>query len=227
MNHSRESDRIENELRRLILTLELEPGQVVSESALMKRYGWGRTPLREAFQRLAEQSLVQIIPRQGLIITPLSVFDFVAMMDAMAMVIGPAAALACQRLDNTELEHLEKIVAQSEIAAEQRDFVTVAEQDYEFHRTLAEATGNRYLRDYLLRLHQCATRFNFAAWQRDAQATPSMQEHHQIIAALRARDSAGARQVMLDHIQNARNRVLGPPLPVDEFNNGEIRSPSP
>lgn len=227
MNHSRESDRIENELRRLILTLELEPGQVVSESALMKRYGWGRTPLREAFQRLAEQSLVQIIPRQGLIITPLSVFDFVAMMDAMAMVIGPAAALACQRLDNTELEHLEKIVAQSEIAAEQRDFVTVAEQDYEFHRTLAEATGNRYLRDYLLRLHQCATRFNFASWQRDAQATPSMQEHHQIIAALRARDSAGARQVMLDHIQNARNRVLGPPLPVDEFNNGEIRSPSP
>lgn len=227
MNHSRESDRIENELRRLILTLELEPGQVVSESALMKRYGWGRTPLREAFQRLAEQSLVQIIPRQGLIITPLSVFDFVAMMDAMAMVIGPAAALSCQRLDNTELEHLEKIVAQSEIAAEQRDFVTVAEQDYEFHRTLAEATGNRYLRDYLLRLHQCATRFNFASWQRDAQATPSMQEHHQIIAALRARDSAGARQVMLDHIQNARNRVLGPPLPVDEFNNGEIRSPSP
>jgi len=227
MNHSRESDRIENELRRLILTLELEPGQVVSESALMKRYGWGRTPLREAFQRLAEQSLVQIIPRQGLIITPLSVFDFVAMMDAMAMVIGPAAALACQRLDNTELEHLEKIVAQSEIAAVQRDFVTVAEQDYEFHRTLAEATGNRYLRDYLLRLHQCATRFNFASWQRDAQATPSMQEHHQIIAALRARDSAGARQVMLDHIQNARNRVLGPPLPVDEFNNGEIRSPSP
>jgi len=222
MINSRESDRIENELRRLILTLELEPGQVVSESALMKRYEWGRTPLREAFQRLAEQSLVQIIPRQGVIITPLSVFDFVAMMDAMAMVIGPAAALACQRLEDAELEHLEKIVAKSESAAEQRDFVTVAEQDYEFHRTLANATGNRYLRDYLLRLHQCATRFNFAAWKRDAQATPSMQEHHQIIAALRARDPVRARQEMLEHIQNARRRVLGSSLPLDNLSNSNL-----
>lgn len=224
MKHSRESDRIENELRRRILTLELEPGQVVSEAALMKRYDWGRTPLREAFQRLAEQSLVQIIPRQGVIITPLSVFDFTAMMDAMAMVIGPAAALACQRLEKVELERLELIVAQSKTAAAERDFVTLAEQDYEFHRTLADATGNRYLRDYLLRLHQCATRFNFAAWQRDTDATPSMQEHLQIIAALRARDPVRARRVMLEHIQNARSRVLGSALPLEDLSNIENQS---
>jgi len=126
-------------------------------------------------------------------------------------------------LEDAELEHLENVVAQSESAAEQRDFVTVAEQDYEFHRTLANATGNRYLRDYLLRLHQCATRFNFAAWKRDAQATPSMQEHHQIIAALRARDPVRARQEMLEHIQNARSRVLGFSLPPDELSKKIIR----
>ena len=209
MTHSRESDRIEHELRQLILTLALEPGQAVSEAALMKRYGWGRTPLREAFQRLAEQSLLQIIPHQGVIITPLSVFDFTAMMDAMAMVIGSAASLACQRLSAADLDQLEQIVALSETAAEKRDFVTVAGQDYAFHRILAEATGNSYLRDYLLRLHQSATRFNFAAWQRDTVATPSMQEHHQIIAALRGRDPVQARRVMLAHVQNARARVLG------------------
>ncbi len=45
----RASDQVEAELRRLILTLELEPGLALSESALMKRYNWGRTPLREAF----------------------------------------------------------------------------------------------------------------------------------------------------------------------------------
>ena len=217
MSHSRESDRIEHELRQLILTLALEPGQVVSEAALMKRYGWGRTPLREAFQRLAEQSLLQIIPRQGVIITPLSLFDFTAMMDAMAMVIGSAAALACERLSVTALEQLEIIVAQSESSAENRDFVTVAQQDYEFHRILAEATGNRYLRDYLLRLHQAATRFNFATWQRDTAASPSMEEHHQIIAALRARDPAQARRVMLGHIHNARARVLKSALSGDDL----------
>ncbi|MFN2236765.1 MAG: GntR family transcriptional regulator, partial [Anaerolineales bacterium] len=53
LSPARESDRIENELRQLILTLELEPGMAISEATLMKDYGWGRTPLREAIQRLA------------------------------------------------------------------------------------------------------------------------------------------------------------------------------
>jgi len=218
MTHSRESDRIETELRHLILTLELVPGSAVSEAALMKRFGWGRTPLREAFQRLAEQSLLQILPRQGVLVTPLSVFDFIEMMDAMTMVIGSAAALACQRMSEADLAQLDAIVAESESAASQRDFSTVAEQDFHFHRILAEATGNRYLRDYLLRLHQAATRFNYSAWQRDTNAIPSMQEHHQIIAALRQREPTQARQMMLTHIQNARGRVLGSSIPADEIN---------
>jgi len=206
---TRESDRVENELRRLILTLELEPGTAVSESALMKRYGWGRTPLREAFQRLAEQSLVQILPRQGVIITPLSVFDFVEMMDAMAMVIGVAASLACKRLSEEEFAHLEKIVSQGEAAEARRDFVKIAELDYEFHRALAQATGNRYLSRYLLHLHQVATRFNFAAWKRDGTASQSVGEHRQILETLRQREPTAAKAVMLAHIEQARQRVLG------------------
>jgi DNA-binding GntR family transcriptional regulator len=206
---TRESDRVENELRRLILTLELEPGTAVSESALMKRYGWGRTPLREAFQRLAEQSLVQILPRQGVIITPLSVFDFVEMMDAMAMVIGVAASLACKRLSEEEFAYLEEIVSQGEAAEKKHDFVKVAELDYEFHRALAQATGNRYLSRYLLHLHQVATRFNFAAWKRDGTASQSIGEHRQILDTLRQREPTAAKAVMLTHIEQARQRVLG------------------
>ena len=206
---TRESDRVENELRHLILTLELEPGTAVSESALMKRYGWGRTPMREAFQRLAEQSLVQILPRQGVIITPLSVFDFVEMMDAMAMVIGVAASLACKRLSEDEFAYLEEIVSQGEAAEEKHDFVKVAELDYEFHRALAQATGNRYLSRYLLHLHQVATRFNFAAWKRDGTASQSIGEHRQILDTLRQREPTAAKAVMLTHIEQARQRVLG------------------
>lgn len=206
---SRESDRIETELRRLILTLELEPGLAISEAALMKRYGWGRTPLREAFQRLAEQALLQIIPHHGVVVTPLSVFDFVAMMDAMGMVIGPAAALACQRLSEDQLAQLEASVAQGEAAEAGHDFVTVAAQDFEFHRILAEATGNRYLCEYLLHLHQVATRFNFANWQRIGTSSASLQEHRRIVEMLRNRDAAGAETVMLAHIENARQRVMG------------------
>lgn len=206
---SRESDRIEEELRHLILTLELEPGLAISEATLTKRYGWGRTPLREAFQRLAEQLLLQIMPRQGVVVTALSVFDFVEVMDTMGMVIGPAAALACKRLTEEELDQLDELVVQGETAAVKGDFVSVARLDYEFHRILANATGNRYLCRYLLHLHQVATRFNLSAWKRDGSAEASIEEHCQLIKILHQRDAAVAKVLMLTHIENARQRVLG------------------
>ena len=205
----RESDRIETELRQLILTLELEPGLAVSEASLMKEYGWGRTPLREAVQRLAEQSLLQIVPRQGIVVTALSVFDFAEMMDAMSMVIGPAAALACRRLTNEEFCYLDEVVEASENAAAAGDFVQVSQLDFEFHRVLANATGNRHLSRYLLHLHLVATRFNFAAWKRDHNASASIDEHRQILEIMRQQDVKGAKSTMRAHIENARMRIVG------------------
>jgi DNA-binding GntR family transcriptional regulator len=205
----RASDQVENELRHLILTLELEPGLAVSESSLMKRFGWGRTPLREAFQRLAEQSLLQIIPQHGAVVTPLAVFDFVEMMDAMGMVIGSAASLACRRLTDEQLSRLDEVVSKAESAASKNDFASLADLDYEFHRILAEATGNRYLQNYLLHLHQAATRFNYAAWLRDGHVGESLGEHRRIVDIFRQRDPAQAKTVMLEHIEGARQRVLG------------------
>ena len=206
---ARESDRIESELRRLVLNLELEPGLAISEASLMKRYNWGRTPLREACQRLAEQALLQMVPRQGVVIMPLSVFDFVEVMDAMSMVIGTAAALACKRLNDEQFEQLDELVAQGEAAAVVGDHIQVSELDSEFHRVLADATGNRYLRDYLVHLQRVATRFNIAAWKRDQDASPSLEEHRQLVELLRQRDVAKAKTAMLGHIENARQRVMG------------------
>ena len=211
-NHTqkpRASDQVENELRRLILTLKLEPGLAVSESMLMQRYGWGRTPLREAFQRLAEQSLLQMIPQHGAVITPLVVFDFIEMMDAMSMVIGSAASLACRRLTEEQYARLDGIVLQAESAASKNDLASLADLDYDFHCILAEATGNHYLCNYLLHLHQVATRFNYSAWLRDGSVGESIGEHRRIVNTFRRRDPAQSKAVMLEHIEGARQRVLG------------------
>jgi DNA-binding GntR family transcriptional regulator len=205
---ARESDRIESELRRLILNLELEPGLVVSEATLMKQYNWGRTPLREACQRLTEQALLQMVPRQGVVVMPLNVFDFVEVMDAMSMVIGTAAALACKRLTDEQFEQLDELVAQGEVAAAIGDHIRVSELDSEFHRVLAEATGNRYLRDYLVHLQRVASRFNIATWKRDQNATPSLDEHRQLAELFHQRDAAKAKAAMLEHIENARQRIM-------------------
>ena len=209
LSHTRESDRVEKELREKTLTIEIEPGLAISEADLIKRFQWGRTPLREAFQRLAEQSLLQIIPRHGVVITPLSVFEFIEVMEAMAMVIGPAASLACSRLTADEILQLEDSIKHSERAASTLDFITIAAQDYEFHRILAFATGNRYLCRHLLHLHQVATRFNLASWKRDSNAEFSLKEHYRILEALRHHNEVEVRNVMMEHIENASKRVMG------------------
>jgi DNA-binding GntR family transcriptional regulator len=206
---ARESDRVEQELRQLILTLQIEPGLSVTEASLIQRYGWGRTPLREAFQRLAEQSLLQVIPHHGVVVTPLSIFEFVEVMDAMAMVIGTAASLACKHLSDEQLLQLEQNVEHGKTAVSRSDFIAVATLDYEFHRLLAAATANRYLSRYLVHLHQVATRFNLASWKRDFSAEYSLSEHLRILEAFRLHDEDQARAVMLEHIENARKRVMG------------------
>ncbi len=211
----RASDQVESELRHLILTLQLEPGLAVSESTLMTRFGWGRTPLREAFQRLSEQGMLQTIPQHGVVVTPLNLFDFIEVMDAMSLVIGPAASLACKRLTEAELDQLDELVMQGESAAIAGDFERLSVLDYEFHSVLAQATGNRYLNDYLCRLHQIARRFNFAAWKRQRNAAPSLDEHRHLAAIFRARDTAAAKTAMLQHIEGARRRVIGT-ISIDE-----------
>lgn len=205
----RESDRVEKEFREKILTLEIEPGLAISEANLIKQYHWGRTPLREASQRLAEQSLLQIIPRHGVVITPLSVFEFVEVMEAMAMVIGSAASLASKYLTGEEIGQLERTIRESEEAILITDFIKIAAQDYEFHRILAVATKNRYLCRHLLHLHQVATRFNLAAWKRDSNVNFSLKEHKGILDAIYQHNDTEVCRVMLEHIDNARKRVMG------------------
>ena len=73
-------------------------------------------------------------------ITSLSVFDFIEVMEAMSMVIGPSASLACKHLTENELHQLEQTIQQSEIAASMKDFSAIATQDYEFHHILAAKT---------------------------------------------------------------------------------------
>src|SRR5262245_3708720 len=67
------TDRAYSRLEELIVTLQLAPGEVVSEAALADRLGIGRTPIREALHRLARERLVTILPRRGIIVSEINI----------------------------------------------------------------------------------------------------------------------------------------------------------
>ena len=203
----RQSDRVAEELRYMIITLELAPGDIVSESHLGELLDCGRTPLREALQRLSQEYLLEVIPRRGVAIAGLSIVDLVDLIEALVLIESFSARIAAERISDEDLARLEAAVHKAEEMSEQDTFATVAAMDYEFHLVIAQATGNRFLADTIARLHRLATRFGYIDWQRKRSADPSLAEHRQILAAFIKRDPDEAERLTRQHTLRARDRI--------------------
>lgn len=204
----RMSDRVTQDLRRMIVTMEFQEGQIVSQSFLTEQLKCGRTPLREALQRLEQEGLVEAVPGGGVAIAGLSLTSFVDLIEAQAMMESFASRLAARRVTNEALCRLDEVLAAAERAARELDFTKIAECDLDFHLTIGQATGNRYVSETITYLHHKATRFGYIGWKRAGTVAPSLQEHRGILAALRNRDPEVAERLTREHTLNSRDRIV-------------------
>lgn len=204
---SRECDRIASDLRRMILRVELAPGAIVSEAYLTEQLKCGRTPLREAFQRLAAESLVTSVPQHGVSVASLNIADFSHYNQMLLLLEGTALRQAAPRITEQDLRTAEELVARAEDANTEGDLAAVAELDVEFHSLLVRASGNPFLAETITRVHRLCTRFGHIAWQHKASAAPSFAEHRQVLAALQSRDAEAAGQLIAMHAEMSRERI--------------------
>ena len=144
----RASDRVLTDLRRMILTLELSPGAVVTEASLVELLGCSRTPLREALQRLSHEHLVVAVPRRGVTVADLSIVDFSALIQAEEGVESTVSRLAAERITDDQLDHLGELLARSDEAAAARDMAELVDLDFQIHTTFGVASGNRFLLEF-------------------------------------------------------------------------------
>lgn len=205
--NGRESDRIEEDLRRMIVAMELSPGAVVSEAFLTEKLKCGRTPLREAIQRLAQDDLVVSVPRRGISIAGLSVVDMTQLFEALVLVEGSLARLATKRITDLDIAWLEGNIAKAEKFSRAGDFSMVAELDFEFHSVIAQATGNRYLARTGTHLHRLVARFGYIGWKREGSAEASIADHRRILEAIKSHDPDSAERLQNEHTQRAKERV--------------------
>ena len=103
------ADRAYLAIRGLIVSLELPPGAVIDERALMRRLGLGRTPVREALRKLAQEQLVEVFPRRGMFVTGVDVRDLARISEVRAALEPEAARLAAERATDEELDHLAEL----------------------------------------------------------------------------------------------------------------------
>jgi GntR family transcriptional regulator, rspAB operon transcriptional repressor len=198
----RQSDAVYDELRRLIIRTELTPGSPIEEGALMKRLDAGRTPLREALQRLAQEDLIRNIPRRGYFVTDTSAAELFQVFEVRQSLEKLSARLAAERASPEHLEEYDRLLREARrgLAQDNEDMAWNLGIDEWFHQLLARAAGNAHLVGAINRYYALSVRVHYLSRLRLTMVSEEIDKYEAIFAALRRRDGAAAAAVMHEHL---------------------------
>ncbi len=197
------ADRAYGILERKIITLELAPGQVISEAMLMQELGMGRTPIREALQRLAKEHLVVILPRRGIVVADVSVPGARQLYEFREVVEGFIARQAAERATPAERDEMRRLREETLRAARTGDTAAFIECDRRFHRRLAAIARNVYAEDTIGRLHNLSLRFWYMYYREFGGVLEAARVHARVMAAVARADGETAELAMRELVAEA------------------------
>lgn len=188
-------------LKESILSLDLDAGAFISEEEWARKLKMSRTPIREALNRLEHERLVRRVPNYGVFVSDLSIDEFLEICEVRALLEGNACRAAATHVSDRDIAYFE-----SEFRKLGTDQPTAAmirranEVDHAFHRFILEAAGNRQVVSIIAHLSDVITRLRFALTP--SRYRESLEEHKQILVALKAHDGDTAAAAMHVHMEN-------------------------
>jgi DNA-binding GntR family transcriptional regulator len=201
------SDEAYLRIRDLIVSLELRPGSIVNERELMERLGLGRTPVREALRTLAQERLVEVYPRRGIFVAPVDAKDLASLSEVRAALEGQAAALAAERATPAERAHADELIDDLERVAGDPDERRLIELDQRIHRHVYRAAHNAHLEATLNEYYVLTLRIWFLALDRVARLDAAVQEHRELLEAIRDGDADRAAETMRRHVREFEQAI--------------------
>lgn len=201
--------RVENEsrsekayriIKEKIVTLALPPASLLNEAELMAELKLGRTPIREALQRLAYENLVVILPRRGTIVADLNVSDLQKIFEVRLELEICAARLAAGRATSEQLVEMETLFAAAETIIQQGDYHQLIGLDYQVHMLVARAAHNEFLEEILERLYTHVLRLWYVSLHKVDRLAEAVADHGALIASIKAGDETRAAEIMRAHI---------------------------
>jgi DNA-binding GntR family transcriptional regulator len=197
-------------IRRRILDNEYPQGHQVLEQELAAELGMSRTPIREALVRLEHENLVQLIPRHGMRVVPLSVDDLNDMYEVLtALELTAVERLARSRADAAGLDGMDEALDAMDSAIRKRDRDAWIRADERFHRTLLELCGNARLKALADVLWDQSHRARITTVLLRPDLQPSNEEHRAVVDAIRRGDWKEARARHLKHRLRTSREIIG------------------
>lgn len=199
---------IAEQLKQLIFTGEIAPGERINEAALALRMGTSRGPIREAIRILTGLGIVTAVVNKGVFVRKISVREMLDIYELRALVFGFAAQRAAENITDAERAEFERLLAQMDLAAESNDGTQYYDLNLAFHALILRLSGNNRAQqayfDYVNELHLFRRRyFNAPGNMRKSNA-----EHRLIYDAIASGSAARAKTMAERHVWSGRQRLL-------------------
>lgn len=195
---------IHQQLREMILSLDLTPGERLTERWLESRFQGSRTPIRAALARLEGEELVRRDGRQW-IVAPIDLGELAALAEFREAVESAAVGLACARASAADLAAIEEMLSACQPNAPREEWHRVGT---DFHVEIARLSGNPFI---IKAIEGMMTRLSRARWLEvwtEASRQQAWAEHRRILGHIRANEPEAAVREAVEHIRDTRERLL-------------------
>lgn len=202
--------RLVEKLRHMILTGELEPGEVLVEPRLAEQFAISKTPVREALHILAAERLITVLPKKGYLVRTMTPQDLAEVLD-LRMLLEPHAAAEAARFADTESVARLRTILERQRATTDVDPLAAMREARTFHRTIADIGRNSRLA-FQLQHHLDETaraHYVIPALRSNMGAPDELREHETILHAISTGDSAGASKAMQAHLRTIHTVTKG------------------
>jgi len=198
------TDRAYSKLEELIVTLQLAPGEIVSEAALSRQLRIGRTPIREALHRLARERLVNILPRRGITVSEINVGAQLRLLEVRREIERLVARSAARRASDAERRQFADLGKAFEAAARTDDATAFMRTDRAFNELCLVAAHNEYAASTMVLMNALSRRFWFIHYRQAADMPLAAKLHAAVARAIangEAKAAAAASDRLLDYIE--------------------------
>jgi len=203
------------EIEERIVTLNLLPGEVLSEARLVSTLGIGRTPIREALQQLAREGLVVIMPRRGVVVSEINVKKQLELLLVRREMERLMARLAARRATTEERECFARIASEMRQSADATDDVMFMRLDGELNKQLSETCRNTYAQGAMSLMQGLSRRFWYMHYKQVLDLPRCASLHAELSDAIASGDeeaAALASDRLIDYLETfTRASIDAPP----------------
>lgn len=200
------TDYVVREIRRKILTAEYKPGQRIRQVEIERDLNVGVTPVREALMQLVSEGLLIRIPYVGVQVSEMTAHSVREVYELRRLLEGYAASQACMNITEEDIAFLESIVQQMEDEGSSQDDRIYQELNEQFHMRIYEASGNNRLLEIIKLQWRSFPRGIFGLMEN--RRKHSLDQHRQIVLALREKDANYVKSLMETHIAESQHDAL-------------------